>query len=144
MRLLFGQSKAVENFVSDLVPRCQNGFGECQGIGVVDNQGKLVSGWVWHEYDPHAEIMEFSGAAITSRWMTRKILHDLFAYAFEQVGCQMIVTRNSADNTRLHRQLKVFGFDRFDIPRLFGRDHDGVVWTLTKEQWKEGRFYVEG
>ena len=137
------EDETAQKFVAALVPRCANGFGNCRSSGVIDAGGKLVCGWIWHDWDPHAGVMEFSGAAIDSRWMTRTILHELFAYAFEGCECQMIVTRNSAENTRLHRQLKAFGFDRFDIPRLFGRDEDGVVWSLTDEQWKEGRFYVK-
>lgn len=143
MKLLYGHSAEVERFVAQQVPRCAEGFGPCQAIGVITGDGQLVAGWVWHNWDRPAGIIEFSGAAITPRWMTRHILHELFAYAFEIAGCQMIVTRNSIHNTRLHRQLKVFGFDRFDIPRLFGRDEDAVVWTLTEEQWRSGKFYTK-
>lgn len=143
MKLLYGHTQEVERFVASLVPNCPEGFGNCQAVGVIDNDDKLVAGWVWHDWNPAAEIMEFSGASTTPLWMTRKILHQLFHYAFELVGCQMIVTRNSETNTRLHRQLKRFGFDRIDIPRLFGRSENGVVWTLTEEQWKAGGFYVE-
>lgn len=75
--------------------------------------------------------------------MTRKILHELFAYAFETVGCQMIVTRNSATNTRLHKQLTDFGFARIEFPRLFGRNEDGVCWYLTDDAWKQSKFYVQ-
>ena len=143
MILLHDQSGKVEDFVKTLLPDCAAGFGDCQSFGVIDRDGHLVMGWIWHEYNPVHGIMEFSGASVTPKWMTRKILHRLFSYAFEDCGCQMIVTRNSARNTRLHRQLKSFGFDRIDFPRLFGRDEDGVLWSLTEEQWKEGRFYVE-
>lgn len=143
MRLLYGHSDDVERFVSELVPRCADGFEGGQGIGVINKDGLLVAGWVWHNWDPSAGTIEFSGAALTPRWMTKAILHKLFAYAFETAGCQMIVTRNSEFNTRLHRQLKRFGFDRFDIPRLFGRDEGGVVWSLTDDQWRAGEFYLK-
>jgi len=143
MRLLFGHSDAVEAFVASLIPRCADGFGPCQAIGVIDNDGLLVAGWVWHGYDPSAGTMEFSGASITPKWMTRDILHKLFSYAFDEVGCQLIMTRNSAGNKRLHRQLKSFGFTRYDVPRLFGRKEDGVFWTLTSECWQSGPFYVK-
>lgn len=75
--------------------------------------------------------------------MTRQILHELFDYAFNTIGCQMIVTRNSATNVRLHAQLSRYGFTRFDVPRLFGRSEDGVFWTLTDTDWKASRYYVE-
>ena len=142
MQLLYGHDEDVERFVSALVPGCSDGFGSSRCVGVIDGDGQLVAGWAWHGWNPHAGTIEFSGASITPKWMTREILHKLFSYAFDGIGCQMIVTRNSDTNTRLHKQLKRYGFDRFDIPRLFGRDENGVVWTLTAEQWRAGSFYL--
>lgn len=147
MRLFFASEEAhkqaVETLVADLVPRCRTGFGACKTWGVLDEHGRLVAGWVWNNWDPDAGTMEFSGASVTPKWMTRRILHRLFAYAFEDADCQMILTRNSAVNERLHDQLFAFGFDRFDIPRLFGREEDGVVWSLTDDQWRASRFYID-
>ena len=141
MRLLFGHSDAVERFVAGLIPRCADGFGPCQAIGVIDNEGKLLAGWVWHGWDPSAETMEFSGASLTPHWMTQEILHKLFAYAFDEVGCQMVLTRNSEGNKRLHRQLSRYGFTRWDVPRLFGRAENGVFWTLTDDDWRANNFH---
>jgi RimJ/RimL family protein N-acetyltransferase len=143
VRLLFGHSQDVERFVASLIPRCADGFGPCQAIGVINDDGLLVAGWVWHGWDPAAGTMEFSGASITPKWMTREILHKLFAYAFDEVGCQLIMTRNSASNKRLHRQLKAFGFTRYDVPRLFGRNEDGVFWTMTDTEWHASPFYLK-
>lgn len=143
MKLLYGHSDEVEAFVASLIPRCRDGFGPCQAIGILDKNGLLVAGWVWHGWDPAAQTIEFSGAGLTPKWMTRRILHELFAYAFDKVGCQMVMTRNSADNTRLHRQLEAFGFDRWDVPRLFGRHEDGVFWTLLDNEWRKSPFYLE-
>jgi len=140
MRLLYGRDDDVLSFVNQMIDE-QFDRRDSVGTGIVDAQGRLVAGWVWHNWSPEAEIIEFSGASTTPKWMTRAILHQLFSYPFEQLDCQMIVTRNSEFNTRLHRQLNVFGFDRFDIPRLFGRDEGGVVWTLTVEAWRASKYY---
>lgn len=141
MRLLYGYDADVERFIAQLVPGCPEGFGASRCVGVIDNAGRLVAGWAWHGWNPHAGTIEFSGASITPRWMTRRILNELFGYAFNGIGCQMVVTRNSATNTRLHRQLKDFGFTRFDVPRMFGRSEDGVFWSLTDDDWKQSRYY---
>lgn len=141
MKLLYGHSDAVEAFVASLIPRCADGFGPCQAIGVIDNDGRLMAGWVWHGWDPSAETMEFSGASLTPKWMTQDILHKLFAYAFDEIGCQMVLTRNSEDNKRLHRQLARYGFTRWDVPRLFGRAENGVFWTLTDDAWRANNFH---
>ena len=139
MRLIYGHDQAVCDFVNE---RLGEDFSpaKCAGVAIADKAGNMVAGWVWHNYNPDCGTLEFSGASITPKWMTRAILQELFAYAFANV--QMVVTRNGADNTRLHRQLSAFGFRRYDIERLFGRDSDGVVWTLTDDAWKKSQFYV--
>ena len=109
-------------------------------VGVVDRQGRLVAGWIWHNYDPKSGVIEFSGAADTARWMTRSILHELFKYAF--TNAQMVITRNSETNTRLHRQLEAFGFSCIVLPRLFGRTEDCFYWYLTEESWCRSRFFI--
>ena len=141
MRLLLGHDDTVESFVAQRVPGCEDGFGASRSFGIIDRSGTLVAGWIWHNWDPHSGTIEFSGAALGPGWLNRKILQDLFSYAFEGAGCQMVITRNRADNHRLHKQLKSIGFNRFDIPRLFGRDADGVAWTLTDDDWKESKYY---
>lgn len=143
MRLLYGHDAAVERFIAQLVPGCPDGFGASLCVGIVDRTGLLVAGWAWHGWNPHAGTIEFSGASITPRWMTRKILNELFGYAFGIANCQMVMTRNSATNTRLHRQLRALGFTRFDVPRLFGRNQDGVFWTLTDDDWKKSEYYEQ-
>lgn len=142
MQLLFGHDEQVAKFVADLVPRVRGrGFGECVAIGVINSSCQLVAGMVFSNWWPEANTIEMSGASITPKWMTRGILDRLFSYAFDEVGVQMIVTRNAASNVRLHRQLQRYGFDRFDIPRLMGRHEDGVIWTLTEETFRASRFH---
>jgi len=138
VRLLYGHDADVLAFVQERLPT--ENFDGAKAVGVINAEGYLVAGWVWHNWSPQAQTIEFSGAADTPRWMTRSILHELFAYAFDGIGCQLVVTRNSARNTRLHRQLAAYGFDRHDIPRLFGRDEDAAIWSLTEEAWRQGRF----
>lgn len=139
MRLIYGHDQAVCDFVNAQIDESFSPK-SCAGVAVADADGNMVAGWIWHNWNPEAGTLEFSGASITAKWMTRAILQELFAYAF--ANAQMVVTRNGADNTRLHRQLAAFGFRRYDIERLFGRDSDGVVWTLTDDDWKASRFYI--
>lgn len=144
MRLLYGHDEAVAKFVADLIPSVSvHGFGNCRAIGVINADGFLVAGITFHHWWPEAGTIEFSGASTTPRWMTRHILDEIFGYAFDKVGVQMLTTRNSGNNTRLHRQLAAYGFERFDIPRLFGRSEDGVIWTMTEEAYRTGKFHEQ-
>jgi hypothetical protein len=109
-------------------------------MGVFDGSA-LAAVILWNNYQPEAGVIEFHGAASDKRWLTRRTLEAMFQYPFAEVGCQMIVTRNSESNTSLHRMLTSYGFDRFYIPRLRGRDEGETIWTLTDDQWRSSKFY---
>lgn len=140
MRPLFGHNEEVARFVASLIPGMERGFGDCTAIGVLDAQEQLVAGIVYHNYNPEAGVIEFSGASLTPKWYGRHLLDLFFGYPFEQLGCQMVVTRNSEHNTRLHRQLRAYGFRCHPIPRGRGRDEAEMIWTLTEEDWQANGF----
>ena len=145
MRLVYGIPHVVAGFVASLIPRCaERGLPEAsQAIGVADENGTLVGGMVYHCFDPDAGVIELSVAATDKRWFTRPILYGLFEYPFEQLGCQMVCSRVSADDAALRRMKKAYGFQEHLIPRLFGRGEDGIIFTLTVEQWKSNGFHKE-
>ena len=88
-----------------------------------------------------AEIIEMSGAAIPHRqWLTRATLARLYAYPFLELRCQMVVMRVPADNEYLLGILARYGYVFYRIARLFGSDRDGVVCTLTYEDWIDNKF----
>ena len=138
---VYGHDETVAQFVAQLIPHCRRGFGaNAKAIGVIDEDGKLIAGLVYHNYDPEAGIIEVSGASTTARWLTRGTIARFYQYPFLQCGCQMVIQRTPADDTRLLRQLAAYDYTFIKIPRLFGRDRDGVVCCLTYEDWADNRF----
>jgi len=137
--LLYGHDEAVASFVSQLMFSDDRGFGNCRAIGSVDSDGKLIGGVVYHNWQQQAATIEMSSAATTPRWLNRLVLNAIFAYPFE-IGCQMALMRVSARNTRLHRQFDALALRRHEIPRLYGRDEDGIIFTLTDDDWSTWRF----
>ena len=138
---VYGQDEIVAPFVAQLIPHCRRGFGpNVKTIGVISD-GDLIYGCVYHNYDPEAEIIEMSGAAIPHRqWLTRATLARLYAYPFLELRCQMVVMRVPADNEYLLGILARYGYVFHRINRLFGHDRDGVVCTLTYEDWIDNKF----
>lgn len=108
-------------------------------MGVYDGQ-ELVAVVVYHNWDRHSGVIEISGASTTPRWLTRKVLTEMYEAPFARLGCQMVVQRNSAENHRLNSILERLGFTGHCIPRLRGRDEDEIIYTLTREAW-EGNGY---
>ena len=138
---VYGHDETVADFVAMLIPHCrERGFGACKTIGVVDEEGTLIGGVVYHNYDPEAGVIEISGGAINPRWLTRRTIAQMYQYPFLQLGVQMIVQRTPADNERLLRQLAAYDYMFVKVPRMFGRDRDGVLCMLTVEDWEKNRF----
>jgi hypothetical protein len=52
----------------------------------------------------------------------------------------MVVQRTPADSERLLRILAAYNYSFILLPRLFGRDRDGVLCALTREAWEDNRF----
>ena len=52
----------------------------------------------------------------------------------------MVVQRTPADDERLLYVLSRYGYAFCPVPRLFGRNRDGVVCCLTREAWEANKF----
>jgi RimJ/RimL family protein N-acetyltransferase len=138
--LLYGHDAEVAKFTSLLLFGDDRGFGNCRAIGVIDSDGRLTGGVVYHNWQQQAGTIEMSSAATTPRWLNRIVLDAIYRYPFEIAGCQMTIMRVSSRNTRLHRQFDALGMSKYRIPRLYGREEDGIIFTLTEEQWRGGKF----
>lgn len=125
----------VTAFVSRLLPGGDRGFGKSSAVGFVEN-GELIGGTVFHNYDPDAGVVELTTATTSPRWLTRQTLHAIFAIPFDQWGCQMIVLRVAASNQRMVKIAKRYGFSGVLIPRLAGRREGVWVFTLTDDAWR--------
>jgi RimJ/RimL family protein N-acetyltransferase len=138
---VYGHDQIVAEFTASLIPHCRRGFGpNIVAMGVIEDD-RLIAGFVYHNYDPEAAIMEISGAALPGKyWLTRETLARIYQYPFLRCDCQMIVQRVPADNERLLYQLSRLNYAFVTIERLFGRDRDGVVGTLTRERWEQSKF----
>jgi hypothetical protein len=137
---LYGADALVANFVAQMIPHCRRGFGpDARAIGVMKD-GKLIAGLCYHNYDSEAELIELSGAAIDRSWLTRETIARMYRYPFVQLGVQMLVQRTPIDDERLLRQLAVYDYTFIKVPRMFGRERDGVLCLLTYEDWCGNRF----
>ncbi len=141
MTPLYGHSAVVAELVSKLIPGCDRGFGAYTAIGILDNDdGMLVAGVVYHNWYPETGVIEISAASINKRWITRVVLRAIFAYPFDQLGCQLVVFRVAPADKALRRILKAIGSMEYVIPRLRGRDEAEVIVTLTDDTWKNSKF----
>jgi RimJ/RimL family protein N-acetyltransferase len=143
LQYVYEQHEAVAHFVAQLIPhdRGGRGYGRCKAIGVLDEAGNAIAGIVYFNYNADAGTIEIAGAALPkSRWLTRETIRRMYEYPFLQLGVQMIIQRTPADNESLLRQLAAYDYMFITVPRMFGRDRDGVLCLLTREAWEGNRF----
>jgi RimJ/RimL family protein N-acetyltransferase len=128
--------------VASLIPHCRRGFGpNIKATGVIDEEGMLIAGIVYHRFDPDAGTIEISGAALPGKqWLSRETLKQMYRYPFFVCGCQMVIQLTPADNEGLLYVLHRFGYELIPFSRMFGRDRDGVICRLTREAWEENKF----
>jgi RimJ/RimL family protein N-acetyltransferase len=141
---IFGHDEVVARFVADLIPECRlRGFGKCRAIGIADAEGKLLGGLVYRNWCPEVGTIEISGAAVAgTNWLSRRTVQVMYDYPFYEVGCQMVIKTTMADNAIVLRIMAAIGFSLHKIHRLGGRYRDGVVGTLTVEDWEASRYNV--
>jgi RimJ/RimL family protein N-acetyltransferase len=138
---VFGHDDVVAAFVAQLIPECrERGFGKCRAIGVIDETG-LLGGLVYRNWCPEVGTIEISGAALPgTNWLSRRTIQIMYDYPFYTVGCQMVIKTTMADNEIVLRIMAAVGFTLHKIKRLGGRDRDGVVGTLTVEDWEASKY----
>ena len=137
LRYVYDQDQEVARFVAALIPHVgYRGFTFPKTIGVVDEHGRLIAGLVYERWNALAGTIEASAAALPGvKWVSRETVRRGFGYAFEAHGCQMLRMYVLASDLRTLRQLAACGFTFQTEKRRYGRDHDGVVCTLTAEDW---------
>lgn len=111
-------------------------FGNCATMGVIKGD-KLIAVVVFHNWQPEADVIEMSGAAIDPIWLSKRVLLEMYGYIFDVAKCQMVIQRQSVNNERINRILRRFGYDEIRLPRMRGRDEDEFLFTLTEEKWRE-------
>jgi hypothetical protein len=140
---IYGHDETVARFVAQLIPACrERGFSSLalRAIGVIED-GNLIAGFVYHNWDPDAQVIEMSGAALPGKqWLTRETIKRFWRYPFIDCGCQMTLMRVDAKDERLLRQLKALNYAFIMVPRLGGRDKDTVLCLLTREAWEANKF----
>ena len=139
---VYGHDVEVARFVARLIPHFHGReFDEhARALGIIDGEGKLIAGVVYHNYDPEAALIEISGAALPGKyWITPETLRRAYQYPFLGLRCQMVVQRTPSDNEYLLEILAKLNYAFIRFPRMMGRDRDGTICYLTYEAWCDGK-----
>lgn len=109
-------------------------------MGVLNSHNKVIAGLVFHDWNPECGTIEISAAAENPRWFTRGVINEAMNYAFKGAGVQAIFGRTQEDNKRTRKIWRALGSTETVIPRLFGRDQDGIVMVVTDDAWNASKY----
>jgi hypothetical protein len=149
LRYVLDRHELVANFVartkraSGFSPHAGFTDRKLRSIGIVDGDNEMIAGIVYFNHMPAPiDTIEMSIEALPGqrRWLTRTTLALMYRYPFLQCGCQMLITKTSARSEHVLRMLAAMNFSLILVPRSGGRDEDGVIATLTVEDWVAGKF----
>jgi RimJ/RimL family protein N-acetyltransferase len=106
-------------------------------MAVLDGEGRMVAGIVFHNYSPEHGVIEVSAAATTPRWATREVLNAALGYVFAH--CQMAVARIAEDNLPARRLWKALGATEYILSRMRGRTASDALQLLTDDAWAQSK-----
>jgi len=128
----------VRSFVAQgLWAGCERFADESVALGFVGPDDRLVAGFVYHNWNPTAGLIELSGYSSRRDWTTRAVIREIFAYPFDVVGVRMVVARHSEHNRRVIRIWNALGATQYRIPDLRGPDEAEIICTYSREAWRK-------
>lgn len=103
--------------------------------------GELIAGVLFHNWHPESGVMEMTAGSSSKRWLNRRTLQQIMSLVFDGFKNQLVVMRVSDRNESMIRIARAYGFSETFVPRLRGRDEGEFIFTLTDDEWRNGRFF---
>lgn len=129
----------VDELVSEITREGDN-YGPHQSLGVIDGNGRLIAGVIFHGWQPEYGVIQVTAASLSRKWATRTVLRAGFGYAFS--FCRMVIARTSENNTPVRRLWRAFGAQEVLLPDLRAEGEGEAVMMLSKDSWERSRFEV--
>ena len=138
-------------WVAGRIPGLERGFGPCAAIGLEDEAGNAVAGFVFHDLQdwPDGATMQLSLASANPRWLRQKnrIAKAILFHPFYTQGVWKVWTAIPHTSERTLKLGQTFGFtreamlvDQFGrkrhavISRMFRKDYDRIYGEQAQSQ----------
>ena len=114
-------------------------YGPSRCLGALYGAMQLRGVAAIHDYQPDYGRCEITCAIDTPRVMTRNVMGVLFDYIFQDLDCQIAITKSRHTNSSGHSFLRRLGGSSVTLPRGRGIETHEVISYLTKEDWEAFR-----
>ncbi|QNQ62517.1 N-acetyltransferase [Brucella sp. 6810] len=135
-----GPHSIIGEFVCNIVFGDPLALDKYAALGFFEN-GDLIAGVLFHNWHPESGVMEMTAGSTSKRWLNRRTLQQIMSLVFDGFKNQLAVMRVSERNQNMIRIARAYGFSGTYIPRLRGRDEGEFIFTLTDDDWRNGRFF---
>lgn len=129
-------SPLVAQWVASRIDGIQGLPGGFEALGVVDSKGDLRGGVIYTNYQkchPTGGNIEM-WAAGEGNWLTRTVIHRLFAYPFVQLDCHRITLKVAKSNKPTRRFVKHLGFkEEGTHPEALGPGRDMISYGMLRK-----------
>ena len=129
----------ASDWVAEQIEGCERGFAACRALAVMDRDGKICAGVVFHDWNPERGVIELSVAATNRRWLTKPVANEAMAYAFSIA--RMAVATISEKNKPARHLWRGLGGTEHLIPDMWAPGVACSLTTLTQDQWQASRLY---
>lgn len=141
MIIVHGHSERLAEIAKNLIPNMENGFGQCQALGVATGLGvndTLEAVCVYHEYQPQHRTCMVSMAAFTPRWAQRGIIRALLSVPFRQYDVIKLWAITGSSNKRCQKFLIGIGFKQEAVlAHHLGKGEHAIVFRMFENEFKK-------
>ena len=136
-KLLYGASEQVCLWVAERIKDVLSDFEKAQGIGVLDDTGRLMCGVVYNDYRPEYGTMQLSIASSNPMWARKETIIQLLAYPFIDLKIYKCWITIASDNLKSLSLTKHIGFKQEAILRhQFGKDRHAHFMKMSLKDFK--------
>lgn len=132
--IVLGQNDRVKAWVAEQI-NDGSFFGECQTMGVEDENGELIAGVVYDGYSPGSRI-SMHCAGIGKRWLTKQFLWMCFDFPFNQAGVKVIINPVASTDEESIRFTEHCGFKKMCVIKDGCGYADMIVYALHRDECK--------
>ncbi len=80
-------NEIIGDFVSTVIWGDKGKIENYCSMAVIDD-GRLIAGTLYHNWQEADGVIELSSASLSKRWLTRPVIRAMFHLPFERLGCQ--------------------------------------------------------
>lgn len=134
-KIIADENEVITNWVCNGLNLGTAWLGEHFTIGFM-RDGRLIGGLIYHDCRPGRDVW-WTLYTTDKHWCSKKVLHFIFALAFDFYRCRRISMLTSISNTACLKLAYRLGFKAEGVLKEFRDDgQDAVIMALYKSQSK--------